>query len=76
MAKCAVMLDITAVFLRWMGMRAVLHRGYWLVASLYLIVDAHLSAFQLVFLGIAQGIISLVVEVPAGVVADTISRKW
>jgi MFS family permease len=75
-AKCAVMLDITAVFLRWMGMRAVLHRGYWLVASLYLIVDAHLSAFQLVFLGIAQGIVSLMVEVPAGVVADTISRKW
>jgi MFS family permease len=70
------MLDITAVFLRWMGMRAVLHRGYWLVASLYLIVDAHLSAFQLVFLGIAQGIVSLMVEVPAGVVADTISRKW
>ena len=68
--------DITAVFLRWMGMRAVLHRGYWLVTSLYLVVDAHLSAFQLVFLGTAQGIISLVVEVPAGVVADTISRKW
>ncbi len=68
--------DITAVFLRWMGMRAVLHRGYWLVASLYLIVDAQLSAFQLVFLGIAQGIIALVTEVPAGVVADTISRKW
>ncbi len=68
--------DITAVFLRWMGMRAVLHRGYWLVASLYLVVDAHLSAFQLVFLGVAQGIIALVTEVPAGVVADTISRKW
>lgn len=68
--------DVTTVFLRWMGMRAVLHRGYWLVASLYLVVDAHLSPFQLVFLGTAQGIISLVVEVPAGVMADTISRKW
>lgn len=68
--------DLTAVFLRWTGMRAVLHRGYWLVASLYLVVDAHLSAFQLVFLGTAQGIVSLVSEVPAGVVADTISRKW
>jgi MFS family permease len=72
----AVTPDLTAVFLRWMGMRAVLHRGYWLVASLYLVVDARLSAFQLVFLGTAQGIISLVCEVPAGVVADTISRKW
>lgn len=68
--------DITTVFLRWIAMRAVLHRGYWLVASLYLVVDAHLSAFQLVFLGTAQGIIALVLEVPAGVVADTISRKW
>jgi len=68
--------DITVVFLRWMGMRAVLHRGYWLVTSLYLVVDAQLSAFQLVFLGTAQGIISLLVEVPAGVMADTISRKW
>src|SRR5215472_18011068 len=75
MKKHAVIPDITAVFLRWTGMRAVLHRGYWLVASLYLVVDAHLSPFQLVFLGTAQGIISLVTEVPAGVVADTISRK-
>jgi MFS family permease len=68
--------DIAAVFWRWTGMRAVLHRGYWLVASLYLVIDAHLSAFQLVFLGTAQGIISLIVEVPAGAVADAISRKW
>lgn len=68
--------NIAAIFLWWMWMRASLHRGYWLVASLYLVVDAGLSPFQLVFLGTAQGIISLVCEVPAGVVADTISRKW
>jgi predicted MFS family arabinose efflux permease len=68
--------DVATVFLRWAGLRAVLHRGYWLVASLYLVVDAGLSPFQLVFLGTAQGIISLLTEVPAGVVADTISRKW
>lgn len=68
--------DITGVFLRWTGLRAVLHRGYWLVASLYLVVDARLSAWQLVFLGTAQAVIALVCEVPAGVVADTISRKW
>jgi hypothetical protein len=72
----AVTPDIAAAFVRWMAMRAVLHRGYWLVTSLYLVVDAHLSAFQLVFLGTAQGIVALVAEVPAGVVADTISRKW
>lgn len=68
--------DIAAVYLRWKGTGAFLHRGYWLVASLYLVVDAGLSPFQLVFLGTAQGIISLICEVPAGVVADTISRKW
>ncbi len=68
--------DITGVFLRWTGTRALLHRGYWLVASLYLVLDARLSPFQLVFLGTAQGIVALVAEVPAGVVADTVSRKW
>src|SRR3954469_12600319 len=76
MAGGALRHDIPPVFLRWMGMRAVLHRGYWLVASLYLVLDAHLSPVQLVFLGTAQGIIALVAELPTGVVADTVSRKW
>ena len=57
---------ISAVFLRWTWMRAALHRGYWLVASLHLVADAALSAFQLVFLGTAQGLTSLVFEAPAG----------
>ncbi len=57
-------------------MRAMLHRGYWLVASLYLVVDARLSPAQLVLIGSAQGVVSLVAEVPTGVMADTISRKW
>lgn len=68
--------NVAAIYMRWMCTRALLHRGYWLVASLYLVVDADLSPFELVFLGTAQGIISLAFEVPAGVVADTISRKW
>lgn len=67
---------ITGVFLRWTASRSFLSRGYWLVASLYLVLDADLNAFELVFLGTAQGIVALFVEVPAGVVADTISRKW
>ena len=57
-------------------MRALLQRGYWLVASLYLVVDARLSPAQLVLIGSAQGVASLVAEVPTGVMADTISRKW
>lgn len=54
----------------------MLHRGWWLVTSVYLVVDARLSAAQLILIGVAQGLISLLFEVPAGVVADTLSRKW
>lgn len=68
--------DLVAVFLRWIWWRAVLHKGWWLVTSVYLVLDADLSASQLVLIGVAQGVIALVFEVPAGVVADTISRKW
>jgi hypothetical protein len=68
--------DIVVTFLHWTWMRALLHRGYWLVTSLYLVLDAGLSPFQLVLIGVAQAIVSLTFEVPTGVVADTISRKW
>jgi hypothetical protein len=68
--------DLVAVFLRWIWWRAVLHNGWWLVTSVYLVVDADLSASQLVLIGAAQGATMLVFEIPAGVVADTISRKW
>jgi MFS family permease len=68
--------DLVAVFLRWIWWRALLHRGWWLVTSVYLVVDADLSPSQLVLIGVAQGLTALVFEVPAGVVADTLSRKW
>jgi hypothetical protein len=68
--------DVVAVFLRWIWWRAALHNGWWLVTSVYLVVDAGLSPSQLVLIGVAQGVIALVLEIPAGVVADTISRKW
>ena len=68
--------DLAAVFLRWIWWRAVLHQGWWLVTSVYLVVDAGLSGSQLVLIGVAQGLVALLFEVPAGVVADTVSRKW
>jgi MFS family permease len=68
--------DLVAVFLRWIWWRAVFHNGWWLVTSVYLVVDAELSPSQLVLIGAAQGATMLVFEIPAGVVADTISRKW
>ena len=67
--------DLVAVYLRWTWWRAVLHRGWWLATSVYLVVDAHLSPSQLVLIGVAQAATALTFEVPAGVVADTISRK-
>src|SRR5581483_8651555 len=67
---------VIATYLRWAGLRAALHRGYWLVASLYLVLDAGLTPAQLVLIGVGQGIVSLIFEIPTGVVADTISRRW
>jgi MFS family permease len=68
--------DVAALYIGWKGVFAAFHRGYWLVASLYLVIDADLSGFQLVSIGVAQSFVALLVEVPAGVVADTFSRKW
>ena len=68
--------DVAGTYIRWTCVRAIFSRGYWLVTSLYLVVDANLSPFQLVFIGTAQGLAALIFEVPTGVVADTVSRKW
>jgi hypothetical protein len=68
--------DLVDVYLRWTWSRAALHRGWWLVTSVYLVVDARLSPSRLVLIGVAQGFVALVFEVPAGVLADTVSRKW
>jgi MFS family permease len=67
---------VVRVFLRWTFLRAVLHNGWWLVTSAYLVVDTALTASQLVFVAVLQGVTALVFEVPAGVLADTVSRKW
>ena len=64
------------IFVRWNWMRAVLHNSWWLVTSLYLAVNGQLTASQLVYIGVFQGATSFIFEVPAGVIADTFSRKW
>ena len=68
--------DIAGTFIRWTFAQSACARGWWLVTSLYPVVVAELTPFQLVFVGTAQGLLSLVSEVPAGVLADTFSRKW
>ncbi|MEV6303064.1 MFS transporter [Actinoplanes sp. NPDC051861] len=65
-----------AVFVRWTWCRALLHRGWWAVTSVHLVVGAHLTAAELVLIGVGQSIAALVFEVPTGVFADTVSRKW
>ena len=52
------------------------HRGYVLVATLYFVVGAHLSASQLVFLGTAVSVTLALSDIPTGVWSDVISRKW
>jgi MFS family permease len=67
---------LVTLFLGWVGARAVLHNGWWLVTSFYMVVDAQLSPAQLLVIAAAQGIASMIFEVPAGVLADAVSRKW
>lgn len=64
------------MFLRWTYLRAVFHRGYVLVSSLYFVITAHLSAFQLILLGTVMGITLLLTDIPAGVWSDAIGRRW
>jgi MFS family permease len=67
---------VTTTFLRWMYLRSVFHRGYVLTSGLYFVVAAHLSASQLVLLGTIMSLTLVVCDIPAGVWADAIGRRW
>jgi MFS family permease len=67
--------DVTTAFLRWTCLRAALARGYWLTAALYLVVVAELTPVELVLIGVFQGVTVVIAEVPAGVLADAVSRR-
>ncbi|GAB3750667.1 MFS transporter [Microlunatus parietis] len=66
---------LVRLFLGWIGARAVLHNGWWLLASLFMVVDARLTPAELLIIAAAQGVAAVIFEVPAGVFADAISRK-
>jgi len=74
-APSPVPVDLARRFLRWTFFRAALARGWWLVTAVYLVLVAELTPFQLVFVGTAQGITVVLAEVPAGVLADAVSRR-
>jgi MFS family permease len=67
--------DLTTAYLRWALYRAALARGWWLATALYLVLVADLSPSQLVLIGVAQALTVVVAEVPAGVIADAVSRR-
>src|ERR1700729_995462 len=67
---------ITATFLRWTFARAVFHRGYVLVSSLYFVINAHLSGYQLLLLATTMSITLVLSDIPLGVWSDAFSRKW
>lgn len=66
---------LTTAYLRWAFCRSALARGWWLVTAVYLVTVAELSAAQLVLVGVFQGLTVVAAEVPAGVLADTVSRR-
>jgi MFS family permease len=68
--------DVATTFVQWTYLRAVFHRGYVLTSSLYFVVDAHLSASQIVLLGTAMSVTLVLTNIPTGVWADALGRRW
>jgi MFS family permease len=64
------------MFSWWLFLRGMLNRSYGLTSGLYFVITAHLSASQLVLLGTSASLTLLIADIPAGVWADSISRKW
>ena len=67
--------NVVSAFLRWALLRAALARGWWTATAVYLVVVADLSSSQLILIGVFQGLTVVIAEVPAGVVADAVSRR-
>ena len=72
----AIRRDPAAIYLRWGALNTAVFHGFGLAALLYWVVDAELNPLQLVLLGTALELSVFVAEIPTGVVADTLSRKW
>ena len=68
--------DVATTFVQWTYLRAVFHRGYVLASGLYFVVDAHLSASQIVLLGTAMSVTLVLSTIPTGVWADALGRRW
>lgn len=51
-------------------------QAYWLLLFVRVVVDLDFDPLQLVLLGTAKEVAVLASEIPTGVVADVVSRKW
>jgi hypothetical protein len=67
--------ELARNFLRWTLLRDALARGWWLSTALYLVVVAELTPSQLILIAVFQGITVVIAEIPAGVLADAVSRR-
>ncbi len=63
------------LYVRWSALFGASLQGFWVVTSVYIVIDVGLGPLQLLLLGTTLEATILVAEVPTGVVADTISRK-
>ncbi len=68
--------DVVTTFWQWTYLRAVFHRGYVLASGLYFVVDAHLSASQIVLLGTVMSVTLVLADIPTGVWSDAVGRRW
>src|SRR5260221_12559716 len=69
-------MQVVKTFLRWTYLRVVFHRGYVLASGLYFVVDAHLSASQIVLLGTVMSVTLVLADIPTGVWSDAVGRRW
>ncbi|SFA70182.1 MULTISPECIES: MFS transporter [unclassified Bacillus (in: firmicutes)] len=69
-------MDAKKVYFRLTGTRAFLFQIIFTVHAIYFITEAGLNPLQLVLLGTVMEVSVLIFEVPTGVIADHLSRKW
>jgi MFS family permease len=68
--------DPARLYLWWGALNTAVFTAFGLAALLYWVIDAELEPLQLVLLGTALELSVFLGEIPTGVVADTLSRKW
>lgn len=69
-------MDAKKVYFRLTGTRAFLFQIIFTVHAIYFITEAGLNPLQLVLLGTVMEVSVLIFEIPTGVIADRLSRKW